>query len=138
LGFCNRVAPDLGGQTTAEDQKKLEEALVSVATQVPADKSRSVANQLANSGSDAAAATLLPTLYPDRVQGGGGFLYGALAVEAGECDGNKQRSGLHGAATISSIRNLPCATSPALKASSASNLRVQHKGAVCPQTPSDR
>ncbi len=83
------VAPELGGQTSAEDQKKLEDALVSVAKQVPADKARSVANQLANSGADAAAAQLLPTLFPDRVQGGGGFLYGALAVEAGDCDGKK-------------------------------------------------
>lgn len=84
------VAPELGGQTSPEDQKKLEDALVSVAKQVPADKARSVANQLANSGADAAAAQLLPTLFPDRVQGGGGFLYGAVAVEAGECDGKKQ------------------------------------------------
>jgi hypothetical protein len=83
------VAPELGGQTSPEDQKKLEEALVSVAKQVPVDKARSVANQLANSGADAAAAGLLPTLFPDRVQGGGGFLYGAVAVEAGECGGKK-------------------------------------------------
>ncbi len=83
------VAPELGGQTAPEDQKKLEDALVSVARQVPADKARGVANQLANSGADAAAALLLPTLFPDRVQAGGGFLYGAVAVEAGDCDGKK-------------------------------------------------
>jgi hypothetical protein len=83
------VAPELGKQTSADDQKKLEEALIAVAKQVPADKARIVANQLANAGSDAAAAQLLPTLFPDRVQGGGGFLYGGLAVEAGECDGKK-------------------------------------------------
>lgn len=83
------VAPELGGQTTPEDQKKLEDALVSVAKQVAPDKARGVANQLANSGADAAAAQLLPVLFPDRVQAGGGFLYGAVAIEAGECDGKK-------------------------------------------------
>lgn len=83
------VAPELGGQTAAEDQKKLEDALISVARQVAPDKARGVAHQLANSGADAAAAQLLPTLFPDRVQAGGGFLYGAVAVEAGECDGKK-------------------------------------------------
>lgn len=83
------VAPDLGQQVSVENQKKLEEAMIGVAKAVPAEKARGVAEQLANSGSDAAAAQLLPTLYPDRVQGGGGFLYGAIAVEAGECDGKK-------------------------------------------------
>ena len=48
-----------------------------------------MANQLANSGADAAAAQLLPTLFPDRMQAGGSFLYAAVAVEAGECDGKK-------------------------------------------------
>jgi hypothetical protein len=83
------AAPQLGGQAAPEDQKKLEDALIAVAKQVAPDKARGVANQLANSGADAAAAQLLPTLFPDRVQGGGGFLYAAVAVEAGECDGKK-------------------------------------------------
>ena len=31
----------------------------------------------------------MPTAYPDRVQAGGSFLYGAMAVEAGDCGGKK-------------------------------------------------
>lgn len=83
------VAPELGKSTSPEDQKKLEEALISVGKQVNAEKALAVANQLANTGSDAAAAALLPTVYPDRVQSGGTFLYGAMAVEAGDCGGKK-------------------------------------------------
>jgi hypothetical protein len=84
------VAPDLGGRTSDEDKKKLEDALVQVAQKVPADKAHSVASQLSKSGSDAAAAKLLPVVYPDRQQGGGNFLYGAVAIEASDCGGKKQ------------------------------------------------
>ncbi|MES2644659.1 MAG: hypothetical protein V4850_34545 [Myxococcota bacterium] len=114
------VAPELGGQTTPEDQQKLEDALVSVAKQVAPDKARGVANQLANSGADAAAARLLPTLYPDRVQAGGGFLYGAVAVEAGECDGKKSAI-LHYAAVAEAGKRwaIVAAVQPALRGTKA-------------------
>lgn len=84
------VTPALGGKVDPEAQKKLEQSLIDVAKKVPVEKSRSIADQLAMSGSDAAAAQLLPTLYADRVQGGGGFVYGAAAIEAGDCGGKKQ------------------------------------------------
>lgn len=83
------VAGDMGASATPENQKKLEDALVAIAKAVPPKLAHNVANQLASSGSDAAAASLLPAVYPDRVQSGGGFLYGAASVEMGDCGGKK-------------------------------------------------
>lgn len=83
------VAAEMGGTTSAENQATLEAALVEVASKVSKEKAMAVASQLANSGSEAAAAKLLPVLYGD-VAKGGVYTYGAASIEQGDCGGKKQ------------------------------------------------
>ena len=83
------VAPSLGEEMTADGRAALESSYVSVAQKVGSDKARAVADRLANSGSEEAAAKLLPAVYPDRVQAGGGFLYGGATFETADCKGTK-------------------------------------------------
>jgi hypothetical protein len=88
------VAPDLGETMNPADQARLEEALVGMAQQLGAEKARAIADRLANAGSDAKAAELLPTVYPGRAQGGV-YWYGSAAVEAGDCEGDGKTAILH-------------------------------------------
>ena len=83
------ITPGLGEDVDPEPMAKLESALTGMATQLPPEQARSVADRLANSGSDGAAAALLPAIYPKHVKAGGGFDYAAVSVELADCDGVK-------------------------------------------------
>ena len=83
------VAPEMGAAMTTDSTARLEVAMVEVASQVSKEKAMAVASQLANSGSESAAAKLLPVLYGEFATGGV-YTYGAASIEAGDCSGKKQ------------------------------------------------
>jgi len=83
------VAPGLGEDLNPEHQALLENALTGMAGELPPEQARSVADRLANSGSDPAAAALLPSIYPKKVKIDGSFDYAAVSVELADCDGTQ-------------------------------------------------
>jgi len=89
--MADAIDAPFGQDPKEEDVQALQAALVEVAKQVDPERARAVAGQLADAGSEEQAASLLATIYPDRVQSNGGFLYAAASVEAGTCqDGSKK------------------------------------------------
>ena len=92
------VSPPFGADINPEDQAALDKAYLDVAAEVSSDKARSIADKLANAGQTAKAASLLGSVYPDRVQGGG-FYYGGVSVEAGDC-GKEKEAYVHAAVLV--------------------------------------
>ena len=79
------VQPEgLGAEMAEEDRQRLEAALVTVANAVGPEQAALVADRLYNAGAEGSAASLLPRVYPDRVQSDGGLLYGGASIEACE------------------------------------------------------
>ena len=89
------VQPSLGARMSDADKQALETALVQVAQAVTPAKAKAVADRLANAGSEAAAVQLLPAIYSDRSHSDGSFLYGALAIETGDCGNKGKQAVLH-------------------------------------------
>jgi len=80
------IQPDsMRAKASAEDEEALAGALVAVANEVGPDAARLVGDRLYTAGREAQAASLLPRVYPDRVQGDGGVMWAAAAIE--QCDG---------------------------------------------------
>ncbi len=77
------VAPGFGS-IAPDDQTALTNALLEIGRQVSPSSARSIADRLLNAGDEASAASLMPSIYLDAVQSDGGFLYGAVSIEACE------------------------------------------------------
>ncbi len=94
-GFSSELPP--------ENKKSLEESMVRVARAVDPAHAREVAERLFQSGAESTAASLLPVVWPDRVQPDGSMLYGVAALESCDATVVVHYAGIHEAATHWSI-----------------------------------
>ena len=83
------INPGFGKDPSAEDKSNHQKTLVNVAKSVGPEKAKEVASQLANAGSDAKAAELLPNIYPERFVKNK-FTYAAASIEKADCKGVKK------------------------------------------------
>lgn len=80
------ITPEsVADRVTDEVKASLEQSLVRVASGVTPENARMVADRLYTAGSEELAASLLPAVYPKRVQPDGGLMWGVASVES--CDG---------------------------------------------------
>lgn len=84
------IQPGIGDTVNEADQTAHEQALLAIAQGVSPAKARLVADRLANSGAQAAAAQLLVVIYPGHANSDGHYTYGAASIERAACDGEKR------------------------------------------------
>ena len=93
--MADAVDAPFGQEASAADQTALQTALVNVAKKVDPERARAVAGQLSDAGAQDQAASLLATIYPERVSSSGGFRYAAGAVESALCKDGKKTATIH-------------------------------------------